>query len=84
MHVHVFVFVSAFTCTCTAPFRSEDSIMAVVPNISHFKKREQPQDTLRVPLFLARVDGIIYPTGMTFTYASVPGANMSAENGKTR
>ena len=45
--------------------RSEDSIMAVIPDVSQFST-EQPQkkDALRVPLL---IDGIIYSTGMTFT-----------------
>ena len=62
--------------------RSEDSIMAVIPDISQFNTRQpQKKDGLRVPLFLVRIDGIIYSTGMTFTYAAEPGT-FSTQNGQ--
>ena len=62
--------------------RSEDSIMAVIPDIIQFNTGQpQKKDALRVPLFLVRIDGIIYSTGMTFTYAAEPGT-FSTQNGQ--
>jgi len=62
--------------------RSEDSIMAVIPDVSQFSAGQpQKKEALRVPLFLVRIDGIIYSTGMTFTYAAEPGT-FSTQNGQ--
>ena len=62
--------------------RSEDSIMAVIPDVSQFSTGQpQKKEALRVPLFLVRIDGIIYSTGMTFTYAAEPGT-FSTQNGQ--
>ncbi|XP_064384613.1 recombining binding protein suppressor of hairless-like isoform X2 [Halichondria panicea] len=52
-------------------YRCEESIMAVVPDISLFDRDEAlTNKPYRVPLFLVRIDGVIYATGMTFTYAT--------------
>lgn len=67
-------------------FRCEESIMAVVPDISLFERDESlSSKPYRVPLFLVRVDGVIYATGMTFTYATQDtgmGFSYSTQNGQ--
>lgn len=50
-------------------YRCEESIMAVVPSVERFHDIKPP-DVFQVPILLVRIDGVIYSTGMTFTYAS--------------
>lgn len=50
-------------------YRCEESIMAVVPSVDRFHS-DRPPDTFQVPILLVRIDGVIYSTGMTFTYAT--------------
>ncbi|XP_076471669.1 recombining binding protein suppressor of hairless-like [Babylonia areolata] len=55
-------------------FRSDENMLCVVPDISAFRNGwlwvRQP---LQVPVSLVRNDGIIYSTGLTFTYTPEPG-----------
>ncbi|KAF6017748.1 Su(H) [Bugula neritina] len=54
-------------------FRSEDSLFCVVPDISAFMTGwSYVRQTLEVPISLVRCDGVIYPTGLTFTYTPEP------------
>jgi recombining binding protein (suppressor of hairless) len=50
-------------------YRSEDSLMAVIPDISCMDRVHTTDESLRVPLVLVRMDGVIYPTGMSFSYS---------------
>lgn len=44
--------------------RTAECLMAVIPEISEFKEFiHGNDDAIRVPLFLVRIDGIIYNTG---------------------
>ncbi|XP_045174274.1 recombining binding protein suppressor of hairless-like isoform X3 [Mercenaria mercenaria] len=55
-------------------YRCEDGMLCVVPDISAFRASwrfvKQP---LQVPVLLVRNDGVIYSTGLTFTYTPEPG-----------
>lgn len=44
-------------------YRAEDSLMAVVPDVSYLGSDTCKNGGVRVPLFLVRVDGVIYHTG---------------------
>lgn len=55
-------------------FRSEESMLCVVPDISAFRNGWRwVRQPLQVPVSLVRSDGIIYSTGLTFTYTPEPG-----------
>ncbi|KAK4471794.1 hypothetical protein MN116_005190 [Schistosoma mekongi] len=50
-------------------YRCEELILCFVPNISEFHRDwTYIQKTLEVPISLVRQDGIIYASGLTFTY----------------
>ncbi|KAL7304054.1 hypothetical protein TKK_0003518 [Trichogramma kaykai] len=55
-------------------YRCQESMLCVVPDISQFRGEwlwiHQPT---QVPVSLVRNDGIIYATGLTFTYTPEPG-----------
>ncbi|KAL8580101.1 hypothetical protein ACOMHN_051269 [Nucella lapillus] len=55
-------------------FRSDESMLCVVPDISAFRNGWRwVRQPLQVPVSLVRSDGIIYSTGLTFTYTPEPG-----------
>ncbi|XP_050361760.1 suppressor of hairless protein isoform X1 [Nymphalis io] len=60
-------------------YRCAESMLCVVPDISQFRGqwlwvRQPTQKTsFQVPVSLVRNDGIIYATGLTFTYTPEPG-----------
>ncbi|XP_041366079.1 recombining binding protein suppressor of hairless-like isoform X2 [Gigantopelta aegis] len=55
-------------------FRSDESMLCVVPDISAFRAGWRwVRQPLQVPVSLVRNDGIIYSTGLTFTYTPEPG-----------
>lgn len=55
-------------------YRCEDSMLCVVPDISAFRAGWRwVRAPLQVPVLLVRNDGVIYSTGLTFTYTPEPG-----------
>eukprot|EP00794_Sanderia_malayensis_P016677 gene16677-18369_t len=55
-------------------YRCEDSMFCVVPDISAFRDGWKfVRSPTQVPVSLVRCDGVIYPTGLTFTYTPEPG-----------
>lgn len=55
-------------------YRCQESMLCVVPDISLFKRGWQwVRQPTQVPVSLVRTDGIIYATGLTFTYTPEPG-----------
>ncbi|KAK3102940.1 hypothetical protein FSP39_015115 [Pinctada imbricata] len=55
-------------------FRCNESMFCVVPDISAFRAGWRwVRQPLQVPVSLVRSDGIIYATGLTFTYTPEPG-----------
>ncbi|XP_053205979.1 recombining binding protein suppressor of hairless-like [Panonychus citri] len=59
-------------------FRCQESILCVVPQASEFREEyEWIRHPTQVPISLVREDGIIYATGLTFTYTPEPGPRQS-------
>ncbi|XP_052215169.1 recombining binding protein suppressor of hairless-like isoform X2 [Dreissena polymorpha] len=55
-------------------FRCDDGMLCVVPDISAFRASWRwVRQPLQVPVLLVRNDGVIYSTGLTFTYTPEPG-----------
>ena len=55
-------------------FRCDESMLCVVPDISAFRAGWRwVRQPLQVPVSLVRNDGVIYATGLTFTYTPEPG-----------
>ncbi|CAL1264020.1 unnamed protein product [Larinioides sclopetarius] len=55
-------------------YRCQESMLCVVPDISAFREGWQwVRQPTQVPVSLVRNDGIIYSTGLTFTYTPEPG-----------
>uniref|UniRef100_T1IKI2 Suppressor of hairless protein n=1 Tax=Strigamia maritima TaxID=126957 RepID=T1IKI2_STRMM len=55
-------------------YRCQESMLCVVPDISAFRGGWQfVRQPTQVPVSLVRSDGIIYATGLTFTYTPEPG-----------
>ena len=55
-------------------YRCQESMLCVVPDISQFREGWQwVRQPTQVPVALVRNDGIIYSTGLTFTYTPEPG-----------
>ncbi|XP_074659767.1 recombining binding protein suppressor of hairless-like isoform X1 [Tubulanus polymorphus] len=55
-------------------FRCDECMLCVVPDISAFRAGWRwVRQPLQVPVSLVRNDGVIYATGLTFTYTPEPG-----------
>lgn len=55
-------------------YRCQESMLCVVPEISQFRGEWQyVRQPTQVPVSLVRTDGVIYATGLTFTYTPEPG-----------
>ncbi|OQV11719.1 Suppressor of hairless protein [Hypsibius exemplaris] len=55
-------------------FRCSESLVCGIPDISRFRlDYSQHALPLKVAIFLVRNDGIIYPSGLNFTYTPEPG-----------
>ena len=55
-------------------YRCQESMLCVVPDITQFRGGWQwVRQPTQVPVSLVRNDGIIYATGLTFTYTPEPG-----------
>jgi recombining binding protein (suppressor of hairless) len=59
---------------CETMFRCQECLLAVVPDISEIREGWQwVRSPTQVQVSLVRNDGIIYATGLTFTYTPEPG-----------
>ena len=55
-------------------YRCQESMLCVVPDISQFRNGwHWVRQPTQVPVSLVRNDGVIYATGLTFTYPPEPG-----------
>ena len=55
-------------------YRCQESMLCVVPDISQFRNGwHWVRQPTQVPVSLVRNDGVIYATGLTFTYTPEPG-----------
>ena len=55
-------------------YRCQENLLCVVPEIGKFKEGWQfVRQPTQVPVSLVRNDGVIYATGLTFTYTPEPG-----------
>ncbi|XP_052797838.1 recombining binding protein suppressor of hairless-like [Mya arenaria] len=58
-------------------YRCDDGMLCVVPDISAFRAGWRwVRSPLQVPVLLVRNDGVIYSTGLTFTYTPEPGPRL--------
>ncbi|GAB6031617.1 hypothetical protein CHUAL_009379 [Chamberlinius hualienensis] len=62
-------------------YRCQESMLCVVPDISAFRGGWQwVRQPTQVPVSLVRSDGVIYTTGLTFTYTPEPGLRSHCSN----
>ena len=70
----------ALTCITSVLHRCEECIMAEVPPITEYKKNwTRVEKTYRVPVSLVRDDGVVYRTGLNYTFSSEPPPMVIAE-----